>query len=151
MARAAAGLSARDFAEIANLYARYNLCSDMGDPAEYAACFTPDGVLRVRGLTLRDGTMVRGDGEFVVKGRAELVAFKRRDQASRGGKYRRHWNGSLHLERGDGDSVRGRCYLQAYNGEPGSLPVLAQTGVYEDTIVEVDGEWKFALRALTVD
>ena len=147
----AAELSAHDFAEIANLYARYNLCSDMGDPAEYAACFTPDGVLRVHGLVLRDGEMGRGDGEFVLRGRAELTGFKRRDQASRGGKYRRHWNGSLCLERGDGESVRGRCYLQAYDGEPGSPPVLAQTGVYEDTIVRVDGEWKFALRALTVD
>jgi hypothetical protein len=144
-------LDAESQAQITNLYARYNLHSDMGAPEAYAACFTADGAIRVQGLVVRDGVMSRGPGEFVVQGRADLIAFKRRDQAGRGGKYRRHWNGSLWLERVDADTVRGRCYLSAYNGEPGSLPVLAQTGVYEDTIVRAEGEWKFAVRRLSID
>jgi len=82
---------------------------------------------------------------------SELEAFKRRDQGGRGGKHRRHWNGSLHLERVDAATVRGRCYLQAFDGQPGSVPALVQTGVYEDTIVRVGGEWKFAVRALAID
>ncbi len=47
--------------------------------------------------------------------------------------------------------MRGRCYFHGYNGTPGELPVLADAGVYEDTIVKVDGEWLFARRLLTLD
>lgn len=144
-------LDAQSQAEITDLYARYNYNSDMGSPEAYAACFTADGTIRVEGLVVRDGVMSRGPGEFVVQGRADLTDFKRRDQAGRGGRYRRHWNGSLWLERVDAGTVRGHCYLQAYDGQPGSLPVLAQTGVYEDTIVRAEGEWKFAVRRLRID
>jgi hypothetical protein len=145
------GLAAQDYTEILNLYAYYNACSDIGDAEGYASCFTHDGLLVSRGLVVSGGVMVRGSGELRANGREELVAHKRRDRESRGGKYRRHWNGSICLQRvGDG-TVRGRCYLEAFDGEPGSLPVLAQTGVYEDVIVKLDGEWKFASRTVTID
>jgi 3-phenylpropionate/cinnamic acid dioxygenase small subunit len=145
-------LDPRDHAEITDLYARYNHVSDAGDAEGYAGCFTPDGILRVRGLEVRDGVMRRDPAaEFAIAGRAELAAFKRRDLAGRGGRYRRHWNGSLWLSRVDEGVVRGRCYLHAYNGEPGALPVLAQSGVYEDTVVRDDTAWRFALRLLTLD
>jgi hypothetical protein len=145
-------LDPRDHAEITDLYARYNHASDAGDAEGYAGCFTPQGILRVRGLALRDGVMRRDPAaELSVSGQAELAAFKRRDQAGRGGKYRRHWNGSLWLARVDDGTVRGRCYLHAENGEPGGLPELAQTGVYEDTIVRDGTAWRFALRLLTLD
>jgi hypothetical protein len=145
------GLSAQEYAAIHNLYAYYNLCSDMGAPEEYASCFTPDGVLLVQGLVLSGDGFVRGPGGIRVSGRQELTAFKQKDQAGRAGRYRRHWNGSIFLEKVDDATVRGRCYLQAYNGDPGSLPVLAQTGVYEDLIVKADGQWMFASRTLTID
>ena len=51
----------------------------------------------------------------------------------------------------DETTVRGRCYLHGLNGMPGSLPDLADAGVYEDLIVKVDGEWRFARRNLTMD
>ena len=103
-------------------------------------------------LEVRDGAMRRDPAaEFAIRGRAELLAFKRRDLAGRGGRYRRHWNGSLWLAPADGGAVRGRCYLHAYDGEPGGLPALAQTGVYEDTIVRDGTVWRFAVRRLTLD
>lgn len=146
-----AGLSASDYAEIWNLYARYNLSSDAGHPEDYAACFAPDGLLCVRGLEIVDGKLVRGTGEIRIQGRRDLAVFKRKDQAGRGGRYRRHWNGSIALEAlGDG-RVRGRAYLQAFDGQPGAVPTLAQTGVYEDILVRIDGEWTFATRTLTID
>jgi hypothetical protein len=145
-------LDPRDHAEITDLYARYNHASDAGDAEGYAGCFTPAGVLRVRGLEVRAGVMRRDPAaEFAISGRAELLAFKRRDHAGRGGRYRRHWNGSLWLAPLDDRTVRGRCYLHAYDGEPAGLPVLAQTGVYEDTIVRDGTAWRFALRLLTLD
>jgi SnoaL-like domain len=135
----ASGLSAQDYVEILNLYARYNLCSDAGDAAGYAACFSAGGVLDVQPLGLR------------VQSRAALEAYKRKDAAGRGGRYRRHHNHSLHLERLADGSVRGRCYFHGYNGAPGELPVLADAGSYEDTLVQVDGAWLFAQRLLVLN
>lgn len=92
-------LTAQEYADIYNLYAYYNLSSDTGAPEEYAACFTPDGVMEVAG------------GRMLVKGRQDLTTYKRNDQAGRGGRYRRHWNGSIYLEKLADGSVRGRCYV----------------------------------------
>ncbi len=133
------GISALDYLEIQNLYSYYNLMSDAADVEAYASCFTDDGVMESPEIGIN------------VTGRSDLVAHKERDKANRGGKYRRHWNGSIHLERLSDGSVRGRCYLVAYNGEPGDLPILADCGVYEDILVKVNGAWKFARRTLTMD
>ena len=128
-----------DYAEIQNLYAYYNLTSDDGDAEEYGECWTEDGELRIAQL------------DFSVKGRVNLIAFKQKDKARRSGMYRRHWNGSLFLERIDDRTVRGRCYLQGFNGAPGALPDLADVGVYEDLLVKVRGKWQFAKRSITMD
>lgn len=132
-------LSAQDYCEIQNLYARYNLCSDAGDAEGYAGCFTPDGELELEGLGIR------------VRGREAFIEFKRKDAAGRGGRYRRHWNGSLHLEKLDETTVRGRAYMHGFNGEPGSLPQLADVGIYDDTIVKGPEGWRFARRHLSFD
>jgi hypothetical protein len=125
-----------DYVEILNLYSAYNLSSDEGDAEWYASLFTPDGELH---------------GTYDVKGRDALAAYKRKDKAGRTTIYRRHWNGSIHLEQIDADTVRGRCYLFGYNGDPGKLPHMTHAGVYTDTIKRVDGAWKFAERRLRFD
>jgi hypothetical protein len=132
-------VSAQDYVDIQNLYARYNLMSDAGDPEGYAACFTEDGVLQIDPLGVK------------VQGRANFVTFKQKDAAGRGGRYRRHWNGSLHLEKIDADTVHGRCYFHGFNGKPGELPVFADAGVYDDRIVRAGGGWRFARRHITMD
>ena len=109
----ASGLSADDYVEIQNLYGYYNLCSDAGDAEGYASCFAEQGVLRIDAVGLR------------VEGRAKLLEFKRADAGRRGGRYRRHWNGSLHLQK-QADGRRGRCYLHGYNGDTGKLPRVPQ-------------------------
>jgi hypothetical protein len=134
------GITAQDHADIHNLYALYNLCSDAGDAEGYAACFSEDGVLEVQ---------PRGQ---VVSGHAALVAYKHADKAGRAGLYRRHWNASLHLERIGPDLVRGRAYYAGYNGVPGKLPSMTSCGVYEDTIRrDGSGAWRFARRLLIID
>jgi hypothetical protein len=132
-------LSVEDRLDIQGLYALYNLASDAADVQTYVDCFTADG------------EMLSPEVGIEVRGAVALAAHKERDKANRGGRYRRHWNGNLHLELlGDG-SVRGRCYLIAYNGMPGDLPVIADCGVYEDVLVKNDDGWKFARRTLTMD
>jgi SnoaL-like domain len=135
----ASGLSPHDFNEIQNLYAYYNLSSDVGDADGYASCFARNGVLRIDNIGLRH------------EGRETLRAFKQADAGRRGNRYRRHWNGSLHLKRQADGSVIGRCYLHGYNGEPGKPPELADVGSYVDRIVQEDGVWVFAERAITMD
>jgi hypothetical protein len=133
-------VSAEQFAAITNLYARYNLCSDEGDADGYADCFTEDGGLELQPLG------------YKVAGRDNLHAHKLRDVKSRDGRYRRHWNGCLALDLLDPQTIRGRCYLIAYNGEPTKMPNVADVGVYEDRIVRCsDGKWRFSHRLLKMD
>jgi hypothetical protein len=132
-------LSVEDQLDIQSLYALYNLASDAADVEGYTNCFT------------EEGEMLSPEVGIDVHGRAALRAHKERDKANRGGRYRRHWNGNLHLELLDEDRVRGRCYLIAYNGLPGDPPAIADCGVYEDILCKVDGAWKFARRTLTMD
>src|SRR5829696_6146996 len=129
-------VAAQDYVEILNLYARYNLCSDAGDAEGYADCFASTGRLDL--VT----------HQITVTGRENFREFKRRDFAGRPHIYRRHWNGSIHLEKVDDQTVIGRCYLLAFNGTPGSLPAIADCGVYEDRVVNEQGRWKFASRRL---
>ncbi len=132
-------MSAQDYVEIQNLYAYYTLCSDAGDADGYAACFTDDGILCIPTLDL------------IIEGRDNLRALKQQDKARREGRYRRHWNSGIYLEKLDDNTICGRCYLHAYNGEPGKLPELADVGTYEDTLVKVEGAWKFAKRVVIMD
>jgi len=132
-------LSVEDQLDIQSLYAFYNLASDACDIEGYADCFTADGEM----LSPEDGIEGRGCGA--------LKAHKQRERDDRAGRYRRHWNGNLHLEKLGADRVRGRCYLIAYNGTPGDLPAIADCGVYEDILVKTEAGWKFAQRRLTMD
>ena len=125
-----------DYFEIQNLYARYNQTSDAGDADGYANCFTDDGVL---------------DASRYIKGRRALADYKREESALRKHLYRRHWNGSLHLTRGDDNTVGGVCYFIAFNGVPGNLPAMTHCGVYTDTIVKKNGRWLFSVRKLKHD
>ena len=92
------GLTGQEYGDIYNLYGYYNHSSDLGAPEEYASCFTPDGVLDA-------------PGGLLVKGKESLTTYKRNEQAGRSGRYRRHWNGSIYLEKLADGSVRGRCYV----------------------------------------
>jgi hypothetical protein len=131
-------VTAQEYADIMNLYSRYNLLSDAGDSAEFGACFTEDGAMLVEGALVR-------------RGREAHTAFKREDQAGRVGKKRRHWNGSILLEKTADGNVRGRCYLRVFDTVSGQAPVLVVSGVYDDLVVKVKGEWKFASRNLSYD
>ena len=132
-------LSVEDQLDIQGLYAFYNLASDAANVETYVDCFTVDG------------EMLSPEVGIEVRGAAALVAHKERDKASRAGQYRRHWNGNLFLELLNDGSVRGRCYLIAYNGKPGGLPAIADCGAYEDILVKKEDGWKFARRTLTMD
>ncbi len=140
MDSASVKLRADDFFAIQNLYARYNHCSDRGEVEGYVDCFTEDGGLEAQPLG------------FKVVGRAHLREYKDRDVKSRGNRYFRHWNGSLHLEASAPGTVRGRCYLVEYAGERSQLPAISDVGAYDDKIVKcADGKWRFSHRLLVLE
>ena len=133
------GLSADDYVEIQNLYAYYNQTSDAGEAEAFAGCFAEDGRFRLPAAGI------------ALEGRAAILAYKRADAGRRGNRYRRHWNASLHLQRQADGSVKGRCYIHGYDGDPGKPPVLSDVGSYADRIVKVAGEWKFSERVVSMD
>jgi len=128
------GLSLEDRLDIQELYGAYNHAIDHGRTKEFGECFTADGSLDT------------GWGDPTV-GTEALVAFVPVVNQMMPGM--RHSISNLLLE-GDGDQATGRAYLYSYRaGANGHEVVL--TGVYEDTLRKVDGEWKFAVRTLAPD
>jgi hypothetical protein len=131
--------SPADWVAIQNLYAYYNLCSDTGYAEGFASCFTEDGILDQESRPI------------LLRGRENILVYKRQEASRRNGKYRRHWNSGLLLHKTADDIVQAWCYLHAYDGTPGWLPVHQGAGVYHDTLQKVDGCWLFAERVLTMD
>ena len=129
-------VSPEEYVEILNLYAAYNLASDAGEAEAYADCFMENG---------------EHHGTYDVYGRAALIEYKKADKAKRTHLWRRHWNGSLHLEKIDEGTIRGRCYFFGYNGEPGRMPEMTHAGVYTDLIRQENCRWKFAERRIAFD
>ena len=134
-----ATLVAQDYTDIQDLYAYYTLCSDAGDADGFVSCFSANGELCITTLSMS------------VRGHADLHRFKSEDKARREGRVRRHWNSGLHLEHIDSTTVRGRCYLHAYEAPSGLALALVDMGVYEDTLVHEEGEWRFRRREIHMD
>src|SRR5271163_1157525 len=89
---AADTLSAQDYFEIQQLYARYNNAIDSGDAEGWAATFTADGVFNT----------------FV--GHDALVGFVKTWREKLGGATRKHWNNNLQLT-GNSKEASGSVYL----------------------------------------
>lgn len=122
-------MTAEDYLEIQQLYARYAHTLDLGDAEGWADTFTPDGVFA-------DST-----------GRAELITFAE-GFYGRGGDAR-HWNSQV-LITPTADGADGSCYLLLVNtgAQPASITV---SGIYRDKIVKTSGGWRFKERVATVE
>ena len=123
-------LSLEDRAEIADLMARYALYADAGNGAAFAATFTAEGQLIVRGQPVR--------------GQSALAAMidRKTDRTL-------HLPSAPALLKVAGDTVRARSqlvYMKDNAGAAtGSTPYVG-FAVYEDTIVHTPQGWKFAER-----
>jgi hypothetical protein len=130
-------LTADDYAEIHQLYARYVHAFDLGDPMAYADTYTPDGFIRV--------DRVGAPGTPVI-GHDNLVAFAERYHENNG-PYPRHLNSGLVLTP-TADGAKGTCYLVVFNVNTRSLML---TGVYQDTLKKTSKGWRFAAREFLMD
>jgi ketosteroid isomerase-like protein len=125
-------LSAQDYQEIQQLYARYNVAIDTGDAEAYAATFTPDGVFN----------------NF--QGRDALIGFIKIWRSGRlNGANRRHWNTNL-LITGDGKAASGSVYLMLL--DVSTKPVsIAAVATYTDSLVKTADGWRFSKRTTHSD
>jgi hypothetical protein len=124
-------LSAQDYAEIQQLYARYNVAIDTGDAEGYAATFTPEGMFN--NLTGHDA----------------LVGFIKTWRERLNGASRRHWNTNL-LISGDAKTASASVYLMLLDvsTKPGTI---AAVGTYTDSLIKTADGWRFAKRTTHMD
>jgi hypothetical protein len=126
-------LSTADELAITQLASRYNHSIDHKEAEAWADCFAEDGVLRV-------------NGRVIAGGRAALLAYIRAKGADCA---TRHWTNNAVID-GDGDAARLRLYVKTYNVVGGALGAPYMLGEYDDTLVKLNGRWKFKLRDMRV-
>jgi hypothetical protein len=134
-------MDAIDYELIRQLLGRYNMAIDLGDAEGWAATFVPDGVFHCSGLP--EGNPLGGRYE----GTDALIAYAKTNFGIAKGRAR-HWNTNVLIE-GDGDSATMRCYLLNLTAGAGKL--AGTTGIYEDRLRKLDGEWRFVERHIAVD
>jgi hypothetical protein len=125
--RASETLTALDYQEIQQLYARYNFAIDAADAQAYAALFVPDGVFNT------------------YTGHDALVAFIK----GRPNTNLRHWNTNLMIT-GTPEGANGAVYLMLLDVGV-NPPVVSRAAKYEDTLVKTANGWRFKKRSTRTD
>lgn len=125
-------LSAQDYIDIQQLYARYAQTIDRGDAEGWANTFTPDGVFNNSS-----------------RGHDALVQFIHDWRDKRDGANRRHWNSNLVITPSS-TGANGSVYLLLMN-TGARPPVPAASYIYEDTLVKTPAGWRFKTRVLHPD
>jgi uncharacterized protein (TIGR02246 family) len=125
-------LAAEDQLAIAELLARYNHAVDDGDPDGVAACFMEDGLLNGR------------SGHY--RGKEELLRIGKHTTAEM--KLRHVVSNTVIDAQADSSIANVRSHLLFYRVTDAGLSFEA-SGIYNDVVVKVDGEWKFQSRLMT--
>jgi SnoaL-like domain len=128
---AADTLSAQDYFEIQQLYARYNIAIDSGDAEGWAATFTPDGVFNT------------------FSGHDALVGFIKAWREKLNGATRKHWNNNLQVT-GNSKEASATTYLMLvdFSTKP---PSILMSGSYTDSLVKTKDGWRFTKRMTKSD
>jgi hypothetical protein len=128
---AADTLTAQDYIDIQQLYARYNIAIDSGDAEGWAATFTPDGVFNT----------------FV--GHDALVGFIKMWREKLNGATRKHWNNNLQIT-GSSKEASATVYLMLVDFSTKPTSIL-MTGSYSDSLVKTKDGWRFTKRTTKSD
>ena len=130
------GLTAQDYADIQQLYWRYNQGADFRDADLVGLAFTADAVFRPT-------------PELERNGRDEIAAFIGGTAAQGGDAKRRHWNNGWRITPSP-EGARGRVYwlVLDVSTEP---PTHRSTGYYDDVYVRTSEGWQIKSRTLNFD
>ena len=127
-------LTGQDYAEIEQLYGRYNQGSDFRDVELWLSAFSDDAVFVVGGNEYKGTEALRG---------FRTASFAR----SEGSPPRRHWVSSL-VVTPTADGAKGRAYYFVMN--VGSRPPsIGGSGYLEDVFVKTSDGWRIKSRTLT--
>lgn len=124
-------LTAQDYVDIQQLYARYNEAIDGGNAEAYAATFVPDGVFNT------------------FTGKDALVGFIEAWKGKMNGLTRRHWNTNL-LITPSAEGATGSVYLMLVDVSA-KPPVIQSTAKYSDELVKTAQGWRFKKRTTRPD
>lgn len=130
-------LTGQDYAEIQQLYARYNHAVDAIDGEGVASVYTPDGT-----FNLGKNRQLVGHDALVHWVNTEVKANHAVD-------HRRHWNTNLMIA-GTPEGAKGAVYLLTINVGV-NPPVILQAGRYDDTLVKTPQGWRFKTRMVQGD
>ena len=133
---ASEGLSAQDYADIQQLYWRYNQGADFRDSELFVSAFADDAMFRAGDLAL-DGA----DAITVWRGE--------RDAGGNGDNGRRHWNSSYRITPSP-EGAKGRVYWLLVDVSSGQ-PEHVGSGYYDDTYVKTSDGWRIKSRILNPD
>ena len=135
--------SLQDEWEIRNLSHRYAQAIDRGDTAAWRSLFTADVVLQT--------------GDKPPSSYVEIVSSPELQLR----RYEKTWHGVLtQVIHVDGDRAEGEVYClarhiwTASHNTPGDMPLALSHDMtirYQDEYRRDDGEWKFAVRKITID
>ena len=129
-------LSATDRLDLIDLYARAAHHLDAGEPEQYVALFTPDGVY------------IRQAGEAEVsrhRGAAQLLAFAR-EVAAGAGRDGQHWNSNILIE-STADGANGTCHMmRVLTDATVRSHRITLAGRYQDRFVRTATGWRFRER-----
>ena len=126
-----APLPLQDYAEIQQLYARYNEAIDTGNAEAWADTFTPDGSFNT------------------YKNRDGLIDFIHQWVSRMNGANRRHWNSNLIITPAP-EGATGSVYLMLLDVGV-KPPVIASTLKYSDVLVKTPQGWRFRSRVTRPD
>ena len=128
-----AALTALDYAEIQQLYARYNYGSDTAadEGAMYARTFTPDGVVVIMPNT-------------TIQGQKNLAEFIKR--GNKGPTTIHHFTSNLLVEPSPEGATGSVYLLLATIGENGQPSSVTGGGIYRDILVKTSEGWRFKKR-----
>ena len=130
------GLAAQDYADIQQLYWRYNHGADFRDSDLFVSAFADDVVFRAGGLELT--------------GKDELTAWRgERDAGETGDNGRRHWNSSYRITPSS-EGAEGRVYWLLIDVSSGQPQPLA-SGYYDDVYEKTSDGWRIKRRILHSD
>lgn len=135
--RNSGALTGQDYAEIQQLYARYNFAVDAIDGEGVAAVYTPDGIF------------YEGKNRQIV-GHDALVNWVNTEvKTNHAIDHRRHWNANLMIT-GTPEGAKAAIYLLTINVGV-NPPVILAAGRYDDTLVKTPQGWRFKTRMVQGD
>ena len=136
VAAADGSLTAQDYAEIEQLYWRYNHAADFRDGEQFVSVFADDAEFST--------------GQQTYRGKEELLAWRvERHAGQTGDSRRRHWNNGWRiLPTADGAEARVYWILVDVSG---GQPNTVASGYYDDTYVKTADGWRIRSRKANSD